>query len=132
MCERNTAIYYTKHNGILNKWQTFGFDSRWSYCCLNGIFPYCWVISLSGSSRNPVWSVHGFKRPIITLVGGIALFCNTRKKKGTFGSVNSCSVEKQFIFFKIITFYVFNPSAWSDGHCPHAARSHSFVYISTS
>jgi len=25
-----------------------------------------------------------------------------------------------------------NPSAWSDGHCPHAARSHSFVYISTS
>jgi hypothetical protein len=26
----------------------------------------------------------------------------------------------------------FNPSAWSDGHCPHAARSHSFVYISTS
>ena len=24
------------------------------------------------------------------------------------------------------------PSAWSDGHCPHAARSHSFVYISTS
>ena len=23
-------------------------------------------------------------------------------------------------------------SAWSDGHCPHAARSHSFVYISTS
>ena len=27
---------------------------------------------------------------------------------------------------------VFNPSAWSDGHCPHAARSHSFVYISTS
>jgi len=23
-----------------------------------------------------------------------------------------------------------NPSAWSDGHCPHAARS--FVYISTS
>ena len=27
---------------------------------------------------------------------------------------------------------VINPSAWSDGHCPHAARSHSFVYISTS
>jgi len=27
---------------------------------------------------------------------------------------------------------VFNPSAWNDGHCPHAARSHSFVYISTS
>ena len=27
---------------------------------------------------------------------------------------------------------VVNPSAWSDGHCPHAARSHSFVYISTS
>ena len=26
----------------------------------------------------------------------------------------------------------FNLSAWSDGHCPHAARSHSFVYISTS
>ena len=26
----------------------------------------------------------------------------------------------------------FNHSAWSDGHCPHAARSHSFVYISTS
>ena len=26
----------------------------------------------------------------------------------------------------------FNPSAWSDGHCPHAARSHSFVFISTS
>jgi len=26
----------------------------------------------------------------------------------------------------------FNPSAWSDGHCAHAARSHSFVYISTS
>jgi len=25
-----------------------------------------------------------------------------------------------------------NPSALSDGHCPHAARSHSFVYISTS
>jgi len=25
-----------------------------------------------------------------------------------------------------------NPSAWSDGHCPHAARSHSFFYISTS
>jgi hypothetical protein len=25
-----------------------------------------------------------------------------------------------------------NPSAWSDGHCPHAARSHSFVYVSTS
>ena len=25
-----------------------------------------------------------------------------------------------------------SPSAWSDGHCPHAARSHSFVYISTS
>jgi len=25
-----------------------------------------------------------------------------------------------------------NPSAWSDGHCPHATRSHSFVYISTS
>jgi len=25
-----------------------------------------------------------------------------------------------------------NPSAWSDGHCPHAVRSHSFVYISTS
>ena len=25
-----------------------------------------------------------------------------------------------------------NPSAWSDGHCPHAAHSHSFVYISTS
>ena len=25
-----------------------------------------------------------------------------------------------------------NPSAWSDGHCPHAACSHSFVYISTS
>ena len=25
-----------------------------------------------------------------------------------------------------------NTSAWSDGHCPHAARSHSFVYISTS
>jgi len=25
-----------------------------------------------------------------------------------------------------------NPSAWSDGHCPHAARSHSFVYISAS
>ena len=28
--------------------------------------------------------------------------------------------------------YPVNPSAWSDGHCPHAARSHSFVYISTS
>jgi len=27
---------------------------------------------------------------------------------------------------------LFNPSAWSDGHYPHAARSHSFVYISTS
>ena len=27
---------------------------------------------------------------------------------------------------------VVNPSAWCDGHCPHAARSHSFVYISTS
>ena len=27
---------------------------------------------------------------------------------------------------------IINPSAWSDGHCPHAARSHSFVYISTS
>ena len=26
----------------------------------------------------------------------------------------------------------FNPSAWSDGHYTHAARSHSFVYISTS
>ena len=26
----------------------------------------------------------------------------------------------------------FDPSAWSDGHCPLAARSHSFVYISTS
>ena len=25
-----------------------------------------------------------------------------------------------------------NPSAWNDGHCPLAARSHSFVYISTS
>ena len=22
-----------------------------------------------------------------------------------------------------------NPSAWSDRHCPYAARSHSFVYI---
>ena len=28
--------------------------------------------------------------------------------------------------------YLLNPSAWSDGHFPHAARSHSFVYISTS
>ena len=36
-------------------------------------------------------------------------------------------------FLQSLNRYEFlNPSAWSDGHCPHAARSHSFVYISTS
>ena len=30
------------------------------------------------------------------------------------------------------TSHLLNLSAWSDGHCPHAARSHSFVHISTS
>ena len=32
----------------------------------------------------------------------------------------------------VTRYHSINPSAWSDGHCPHAARSHSFVYISTS
>jgi len=40
-----------------------------------------------------------------------------------------CAVPNMAFFSGFI---VINPSAWSDGHCPHAARSHSFVYISTS
>ena len=38
----------------------------------------------------------------------------------------------RIVNFATSTNLVVNPSAWSDGHCPHAARSHSFVYISTS
>ena len=50
-----------------------------------------------------------------------------------------CNISYQFsndVEFKLAKFLqlicTINPSAWSDGHCPHAARSHSFVYISTS
>jgi len=59
----------------------------------------------------------------------------------------TCNQEMKDILFTVCTYLIpvplleyatllilkfLNPSAWSDGHCPHAARSHSFVYISTS
>ena len=44
----------------------------------------------------------------------------------------SAALQPQFVLAKLWEFGLLNPSAWSDGHCPHAARSHSFVYISTS
>jgi len=45
------------------------------------------------------------------------------------------ALGSQFYHFNgpiVLKFGTLNTSAWSDGHCPHAARSHSFVYISTS
>ena len=48
--------------------------------------------------------------------------------------VGSIQEVERFLVKQNVTvrYVLFNPSAWSDGHCPHAARSHSFVYISTS
>ena len=103
MCERNVTIYFSKHNGILSKWLTFGFDFTWPCCCINGIFPYCRVLSLVGSSRNHIWSLHWFKRQRLSL-WWVALRCFLQyQNKNTFDSIDKYLRIKEFLLFKIVT-----------------------------
>jgi hypothetical protein len=104
MCERNVTIYFSKHNGILSKWQTFGFDSTWPCCCLNGIFPCYRVLSLAGSSRNPIWSVHGFKRERLSL-WWVALRFLRYQTKNTFDSIDKCLLVEEFLLCKIVSIW---------------------------
>ena len=53
-------------------------------------------------------------------------------KRNAFDNATSVNINNKIITNPTNIADAFNPSAWSDGNCPHAARSHSFVYISTS
>ena len=73
---------------------------------------YCASLQgLQSSQRLAVWAA-------------LVIFCfenNTIQNNTTIATGNVVKLTRKI-----------NPSVWSDGHCPHAARSHSFVYISTS
>jgi len=104
MCERNVTFYISKHNGILGKWQTLGLDFTWPCCYLNGILPYCRVPILSGSSRNPIWSVHGFKRQRLSLWCVAVLCLLEYQTNNTFDSIdNKCLLVKESPLFEIVT-----------------------------
>jgi len=69
--------------------------------------------------------------PWSTVSSGGNVWKNVGFLERLFIDTSLCTQQKWKDFRDLIACY-FNPSAWSDGRCPHAARSHSFVYISTS
>jgi len=77
---------------------------------------------------------------MLSLVQDIWFHCTSYMSRLIWADINFTIDNKwkyqrfmHVLLYKLLTQgHDINPSAWSDGHCPHAARSHSFVYISTS
>ena len=86
---------------------------------------------------DPLVLVPGVQKILCTFVLSLEFMIDLRNSLMECYCTSPCNAHEleeklllQTVLFK--KWVTVNPSAWSDGHCPHAARSHSFVYISTS